>query len=291
MNSRYEEFKKILIDKGFDIDIESYDRLKEFVKKYSEKNDILGLISFISSYQNCGGYALQIPICIFSNTKLTFEEDVLRILELYPFVRLLGDSQLADDEYIVEYRAGKRGHHFIRVDENGVATEKHESELPQLFAGWGTLKNDEEAVFAVKKQEARTEEMKQLPQCNVDMFLNDNIYYINLEEGTRQLVKRKANKPVTFEDVLKSAYNENNKSFLYLDRTFELINNEIDAEVLNICFNKEIFGKAFLDNDDLIIELDDQKKKMLFGYQPTKPITIKNKIKEKNNDWDMDIIS
>ena len=269
---------------GFDIDIESYDRLKELVKTFAENNNKQGLISFISSYQNCGGFALQIPTCIFSNTKLTFEEDVIRILELFPFVRLLGDSQLQDDEYIVEYRAGKRGHHFIRVDENGIATEKHESGLPQLFSGWGNLKNDEEAVFAVKKQEARTEEMKQLPQCNVDMFLNDNIYYVNLDEGTRQLVKRKADKPVTFEDALKAAYKDNSKSFSYLDKMFKLIKNEIDSEVLNISFKNEIFGKAFFDNDDLIIELDDQKKKFIFGYQPTKPILIKNIIKDQNND-------
>lgn len=70
--------------------------------------------------------ALQIPICIFSGDNYTFEEQILRIITLYPFVRLLSDTELKEEEYVVIFRLGKSGHHFIRIDENGNATDKDE---------------------------------------------------------------------------------------------------------------------------------------------------------------------
>ena len=54
-------------------------------------------------YINCGGYAFEIDTCIFPG-KNDFEKSVSSILELFPFVRLVGDSQLKEDEYLVLYR-------------------------------------------------------------------------------------------------------------------------------------------------------------------------------------------
>lgn len=101
----------------------------------AEKDDISSLEHFMKQKQNCGGYALEIPICIYSDNKLTFEEKVLRILELYPFTRLLSNTELNKNEYIVIYRAGENGHHFIKIDDNGCTIDKHECNLPVEFQG------------------------------------------------------------------------------------------------------------------------------------------------------------
>ena len=81
---------------------------------FLDKQDLNGLIHYISQLQNCGGYALEIPTCIWPVKEYTFEEKVLRILELYPFVRLLSTGEIKDNEYVVLYRAKEGGHHFYK---------------------------------------------------------------------------------------------------------------------------------------------------------------------------------
>lgn len=101
---------------------------------------------------NCGGYALEADTCVFSGA-IPFECAVSEILRNFPHVRLLGNTKLKDDEYIVKYRAsGKGGHHFIKI-KDGVATEKNECHEIRNFSGWPEgLENAPEAVFAVKKE-------------------------------------------------------------------------------------------------------------------------------------------
>lgn len=105
---------------------------------------------------NCGGYALKVDRCINPNYQDSFNKTVSGIINTFPFVRLIGDTKLQDDEYLVIYRAPKgknTGHHFIRVDSDGQVREKDASGSPRIFNGWGNLDNNdiEEAVFAVKK--------------------------------------------------------------------------------------------------------------------------------------------
>lgn len=77
---------------------------------------------------------------------------------------------------------------------NGNASDKHECNLPRNFQGWGTLEHDPEAVFAVVKQEYRSEAMKNLPQCNKDMFLDEDAYYKIEEDGYKDIRKTVRNK-------------------------------------------------------------------------------------------------
>lgn len=279
MDLKYEEFKEFIKKLGFDVDIESYTRLKETIKYYAQNDDIHGLQHFFQQLQNCGGYALQIPICIFSGNNYTFEEQVFRIMELYPFVRLLSDTELKDNEYIVKFRSGKTGHHFIRVDEKGYVTDKHESNFPSEFQGWGTLENDPEAVFAVMKQEYRSSDVKDLPQCNRDMFLNDDAYYEIEEDGYKDIRTKQAIKPLTFSDRLQEAYNNRQSSLFYQGKTFYLKINKNDPELIYICNDREVLGELCADANEFILELNEEKKNIIFGFQPSKPI----KIKEKNN--------
>lgn len=277
MSFEYESLKEHIKELGFDIDIDAYAKLKEAVKYFSENEDINGLEHYMKQIQNCGGYALQIPICIFAGDNYTFEEKVLRILELFPFVRLLSDTELREDEYVVIFRSGKTGHHFIRIDENGRATDKHESNLPENFQGWGNLKCASEAVFAVVKQEYRSKSIKDLPQCNRDMFLDEDAYYQIEEDGYRDIAKKKANKPITFSDKLQDAYSSRTSSFTYQGKTFYLKINKNDSKKIYICDDKEILGELCTDENEFIIELNDKKKNKIFGYEPSEHIIIKNR--------------
>lgn len=102
---------------------------------------------------NCGGYALKVDSCVWPSNS-GFEGCVTGILENFPFVRLIGDSELAEDEYLVAYRISENGHHFIRMEEDGTITEKCSAEPPKNFEGWDAdlLLDGREAVFAVKKE-------------------------------------------------------------------------------------------------------------------------------------------
>ena len=273
--------KKHLKDLGFDIDTDGYERTKKAVEECAKTDDINSIENYMRQCQNCGGYALQIPICIFSGCNYVFEEQVLRIIELYPFVRLISDTKLKENEYIVKFRSGKTGHHFMKIDENGHATDKHECNLPGEFQGWGTLENDPEAVFAVVKQEYRDEETKNLPQCNRDMFLDEYAYYEIEEDGYKHIRKKEASRPPTFRDRLQEAYNNRHSFFLYQGKTFYLKINKNDSELIYICDDNEVLGELCTDGNEFIIELNDEKKNSIFGFQPSKPIKI---FKEKIND-------
>ena len=274
MNIDY--IKKYLKNLGFDLDMEEYEKTKRVLENCAKKDDIEGIENYMKQCQNCGGYALQIPVCIFSGCNYTFEEQVLRITELYPFVRLLSDTKLKENEYLVKFRSGKTGHHFMRIDKSGNTTDKCECNLPGKFEGWGTLEDAPEAVFAVVKQEYRNEKIKDLPQCNRDMFLDEDAYYEIEEDGYRDIRKIKASKPITFRDKLQEAYNNRNSSFLYQGKTFYLKINKNDSELINICDDSEVLGELCTDGNEFIIELNDKKRNQIFGFQPNKPLEIKH---------------
>jgi hypothetical protein len=66
-------------------------------------------------YINCGGYALEIFGCVFGGMQKDTERVVLTLLDEYKFIRLLGDSKIQSDEYMVIF---KKGHHFIKVNDD-----------------------------------------------------------------------------------------------------------------------------------------------------------------------------
>jgi hypothetical protein len=206
-------------------------------------------------------------------------------LKLYPFVRLLSDTELKENEYIVKFRAGKAGHHFMKIDDNGNATDKHECNLPGKFQGWGNLEHDLEAVFAVMKQEYRSDDIKYLPQCNKCIFLNQDAYYVIEEDGYKDIRMREATKPLTFNDILREAYKKQKSSFIYNNKTFYLKINNNDSEIIYICNESQILGQFYTDGDDFIIELDDEKKNNIFGFQPSKPIQIRTEHEKDEFDY------
>ena len=111
---------------------------------------------YVNDGINCGGYALKIDYPVFPCGN-NFSQMVTRVLDEFPFTRLLGETDLKDDEYLVIYRARKEGgfgHHFIRVDDDGIVREKDGAKPYKIFEGWNNwLEEDDvcEAFFAVKK--------------------------------------------------------------------------------------------------------------------------------------------
>lgn len=284
MSISIEEAKKHIKDLGFDVDLD-YKIDQDALNHFIAKDDLDGLVKYMSQLQNCGGYALEIPICIWPVNNYTFEEKVLRIMNLYPFVRLLSDSELKEDEYIVIYRAQGNGHHFIKLTDNGEALEKDASGLPQKFNGWGTLENSPEAVFAVIKQEYRDKKMKNLPQCNRNMFLDMDAYEY-IEEGYTDIITKEAEKPATFDKILRESYNNKNSSFLYNNKKFYLKVEKNDKDLIYICDENDILGTVCTDGETFIIELEEEKKNKIFGFEPSSPIQLESEkeSKQKNSE-------
>lgn len=275
MSISIEEAKREIKKLGFDIDLENK-ICKESIEYFVDKDDLEGLIRYMSQIQNCGGYALEIPICIWPVKDYTFEEKVLRILELYPFVRLLSNSELKEDEYVVKYRAEEDGHHFIKIKDDEEIVEKNECNLPQKFNGWGRLQNSPEAVFAVVKQKYRDEKMEKLPQCNRNMFLNMNAYEYTEDDGYTDIITKEAKKPATFEKMLMEAFSNKKSSFVYNNKKFNLKVRTEDKDLIYVCDEKDILGTVCTDGETFIIELDEEKKNKIFGFQPNPPILLES---------------
>lgn len=287
MSISIEEAKRDLKNLGFDIDLENK-ICKEAIEYFITKEDLQGLIHYMSQIQNCGGYALEIPICIWPVKDYTFEEKVLRILDLYPFVRLLSDSELKESEYIVLYRAENSGHHFIKIKDGKEVVEKNGSNLPQKFNGWGTLENSPEAVFAVVKQEYRDEKMKRLPQCNRNMFLDMDAYEYT-EDGYTDIVTKKSEKPPTFDRMLMKAYHNKHSFFVYNKKIFSLKVEKNDKDLIYICDENEILGTVCTDGETFIIEFNEEKKNKVFGFQPSSPIQLENKKETKQANGELEM--
>lgn len=152
---------------------------------------------------NCGGYAFKIDQCFFTPTSRRENEEekivkedarvISSYLEKFSFIRLLGDTKLEDDEYIVIYRA-QAGHaceerHFIRVERDGTITEKDGNGPIRKFEKWDSAFQDGdkiiEIIFAVKENH---------PMFGYTTeYVNDNCDGKNFEQTVEQAVKDKNN--------------------------------------------------------------------------------------------------
>ena len=232
-------FIKLLSENPYELQLE--EKVEAEIDKKTDKsfNDAI----------NCGGYALKIDeeVFPFPQSK-SFAEDVSTIMERYPFVRLLGDTKLKEDEYLVIYRSTRNyGHHFIRVDDDGIVREKESANPPGIFNGWSdVLKDSEEAIFAVKKEHK--------------MFGYD-----------RGRTKKNG---LDFEDTVIQALTTKNNNFTYHGHEFSLKKSSRD-EIFVISDNS-IVANILTDGDDYLIEKIDEKQSYIENFSgKIKPI-IKN---------------
>ncbi len=206
-----EEISKMLIlisEKSFDGKRHIMQLMSDnpFDRSISErwKNEIDKIVEhWFNAMINCGGYALKIDQCFFTPTSRRendgeeiVKEDAKVIssyLEKFPFIRLLGDTKLKDDEYIVIYRAQAghacEGRHFIRVERDGTITEKDGSGPIRKFEKWDSAFQDEdkiiEIMFAVKEEH---------PMFGYTTeYVNDNCNGKNFEQTVEQAVKDENN--------------------------------------------------------------------------------------------------
>ncbi len=199
---------------------------------------------------NCGGYALKIDTGVFPS-KGDFEAKVSSILESFPFVRLLGDTKLQEDEYLVLYRAKEDGgHHFIRIEDDGTVMEKDGADPIQQFKDWKTLKDAPEAVFAVKKEH--------------------EMNYFKLRGSIIIPTKDAKN----FEKTVWSAMQNRQNTFEYHNHTYSL--KKAGEETVYICSGDEIVAEMMTDGEEYDIEIRKGKRAFISNTQPKNPIVIKD---------------
>jgi len=118
---------------------------KEGVKKELEYDFDFGM--------NCGGFALEVFACLFLKSD-SIEEATANVLEQFPFVRVLDEEGLRDDEHRVIYRCNNHGgHHFVKVEEDGTIIEKDGSGPVKEFTEWPeALRDAPEIEFAVNRE-------------------------------------------------------------------------------------------------------------------------------------------
>ena len=101
---------------------------------------------------NCGGFALEVFACLFPELH-DIEEATKNIMKQFPFVRVLGEEGLRENEYPVIYRCnGNGGHHFVKIEGNKII-EKDGSKPVREFVEWpDSLKDVPEVVLAVNRE-------------------------------------------------------------------------------------------------------------------------------------------
>ena len=177
---------------------------------------------------NCGGYALEIDACVFK-FDIPFENAVTSLLEEVSFIRLLGNTPLGDDEYIVKYRAGEKlGHHFVKI-RDGIATEKNACSEVRKFTDWAdSLKDCPEAVFAVKKEH------------DIQLRRND----IVLDEGK------------DFDDIINEAYKNKQNNFTYHCQNYSLKKDNKSNSIYIYSDNREV-GELLIEGEECISVIND----------------------------------
>lgn len=194
---------------------------------------------------NCGGYALKIDNCYWPTYQESFASSVSSLLDKFDFVRLLGDTKLSDDEYIVIYRAPKgknTGHHFIRIDSDGTVREKDANGNPRLFESWGNLEGSEieEAIFAVKKEH----KMFDYGSCDI----NHN------------------NHGLDFESTVNKAYTERKNLFDYHNHSFQFKRDSQTGMIVIINDENQIVANVFAIDDKILIEVIEDYHQYIENY-------------------------
>ena len=131
-----------------------YDSVIKIInKRFETKENVVDKINEKVEYNfnrdfNCGGFALELYDWVLCEDK-DRDVEVSKVL-LNPSVRLLGDTLLQDDEYLVILDT--TDYHFIK-HKDGKFWEKMGACLVEEFDGWKDNKKEKDLVyFAVKKE-------------------------------------------------------------------------------------------------------------------------------------------
>lgn len=200
---------------------------------------------------NCGGYALELDACVF-NYSADFEKAVSELLDKIPFIRLLGDRKLSDDEYLVLWKVHEGGgQHFVKVQEDGTIMGKNGCAPVKLFKGWPeSLKDCPEAVFAVKKEH--------------DIHLYNEFSYIDINGKSGK----------NFEETAQQAIQNQSNSFEYHNHSYYFKKDE--AGNVYICSDGRVIADAFIENGECLVDIAEGEKRYVSNTQPPVPLCIKD---------------
>lgn len=252
--SRIKRFQ-YLMKHGSESEMQPYDKAV-YEKNY--KSPTKRTITGFNKRMNCGGYALEIDGCLFPNGD-TLDGYVSSLLERYKFIRLLGNEPLQNDEYLVFYRffeyeennGRNNGHHFIKVNDDGLVVEKCGSEPPRIFEGWDErFKDSPEVAFAVKKEHDNEIDSE------IDMWFN----WIEIKEG------------LDFEGSIYQAILQKNNQFEYHGHKFRLKKSSED-EIFITDEKGEIVAEVLVEGEDIAVGIKEGKEGYVENYAgPVKPI-------------------
>ena len=158
---------------------------------------------------------------------------------------------------MVIYRTRKgenTGHHFIRIDEDGVIREKDGSNNPQLFSEWSMKSKEKnecvDYIFAVKK------EHKMFGYESSDVNYNGK----NFEESTEEAIRNKQNQ------------------FLYHCQKFFLKKSEQD-QIYVAMETGRIVAEVLVDGDECIVDVNPENEGFVENYMgKVKPIIENGKL-------------
>ena len=228
--------------------------------KFPTKRTITGF----NKRMNCAGYALEIDGCLFPNGD-TLGGYVSSLLERYKFIRLLGNKPLQDDEYLVFYRlfeyeknkGRNNGHHFIKVNDDGLVVEKCGSNSLRIFEGWDErYKDSPEVAFAVKKEHDN----------EIDNDLDFWFNWIQIEKG------------LDFEGSIYQSVLKKSNQFEYHGHTFRLKKSTED-ELFITSENGEIVADVLVEGEDILVEIRKGKEEYVENFSgPVKPIIRDGKL-------------
>ena len=252
--SRIKRFQ-YLMKHGSESEMQPYDKAV-YEKNY--KSPTKRTITGFNKRMNCGGYALEIDGCLFPNGD-TLDGYVSSLLERYKFIRLLGNEPLQNDEYLVFYRffeyeennGRNNGHHFIKVNDDGLVVEKCGSEPPRIFEGWDErFKDSPEVAFAVKKEHDNEIDSE------IDMWFN----WVEIKEG------------LDFEGSIYQAILQKNNQFEYHGHNFRLKKSSED-EIFITDEKGEIVAEVLVEGEDIAVGIKEGKEGYVENYAgPVKPI-------------------
>lgn len=258
LKKRAEEFKKFYIENyGKEENMTLNDR-SYYERNY--KNSTKVAVSRFNDRINCGGYALEMDACFFPNGE-KFSNYISSLLDNFKFIRLLGDEPLHDDEYLVFYRfinfeqnnGSNHGHHFIKVEDDGLVVEKFGCGKPVIFQGWDKRYQDSpEVVFAVKK--------------------NHNHYF----DSRGSLTNFKGG--LDFEETVSTAIIEKSNSFTYHSHNYSLKKKQ-NGEAVVVDKNGDIVAEILTDDNVVVVDVVNGKEDYIENLTgPVKPIIQNGKL-------------
>ena len=204
----------------------------------------------VNNCLNDGSFALEIDTLLLPFGYSDINKTVSCILNNFPFVRLLGNTRLKSNEYLVFYRTDKTGnnHHFVKVDQNNDLIEKNNENIVQYFEKWDDKLDSPLVVFAVKKK-------------------HKNFGYHFMD------IKVYPDNDLNFQDSLAQALKYKQEFFMYRGRSFNYSQND---DVIKIEYNGNYIANAYYDNEDLVIESKPSNEKIINSLCPNEQPLIEN---------------